>query len=67
MIAQKIVVSYGITRTKDGVTVAPHLSLEVVLQQNENRTACLEQTMTYMRELVNNEASRALASITEDD
>jgi hypothetical protein len=65
MIAQKITISYTITKRKNAYTVSPSISMEITLEKGENRTACMEQTMAYVRELVNQEATQALAQISE--
>jgi len=63
MIAQRISISYTVTKSKSGHAVSPCLSIEIILEEGENRTAALEQTMAYARELVTREATQALASI----
>jgi len=64
MIAQKITISYTITKRKNAQSVSPSISMEITLEKGENRTACMEQTMAYVRELVNQEATQALAQIS---
>lgn len=63
MIAQKIIISYTVTKSKNGVSVSPNMTMEITLEDGENRTACMEQTMAYMREIVSREASLAIAAL----
>ena len=63
MIAQKIIISYSMTKSKSGVSVTPSVTMEITLEDGENRTACMEQTMAYMREIVSKELSKALAAL----
>jgi len=63
MIAQKIIISYSMTKSKNGVSVSPSMTMEITLEDGENRTACMEQTMAYMREIVSKEVSKALAAL----
>ena len=51
------------TKSKNGVSVSPSMTMEITLEDGENRTACMEQTMAYMREIVSKEVSKALAAL----
>jgi len=64
MIAQKIIISYSMTKSKNGVSISPTMTMEITLEDGENRTACMEQTMAYMREILSKELSQALAELS---